>query len=163
MEIGTVTARAQPGNPRPRLFRLPADEALLNRMGFNNPGAEAVAGALRGTPIETVLGVNLGKSKVTPLEDATGDYLRSVDLLLPFARYLVVNVSSPNTPGLRSLQDARPLRELLRAVVGARGASGAARRRPAGAGQARAGPHGRAGGGGGGDRRGGGGARGSWR
>lgn len=116
VEIGTVTALAQPGNPRPRLFRLPADGALLNRLGFNNPGAEAVAARLRRTPVEPVLGVNLGKSKATPLEEATEDYLRSLDLLEPFARYLVVNVSSPNTPGLRQLQDAEPLRALLRAL-----------------------------------------------
>jgi dihydroorotate dehydrogenase len=116
VEIGTVTALAQPGNPPPRLFRLPADRALLNRMGFNNPGAEAVAARLRATKIEPVLGINLGKSKATPLEEAAGDYLRSLDLLEPFARYLVVNVSSPNTPGLRQLQDAAPLRELLRAL-----------------------------------------------
>jgi dihydroorotate dehydrogenase len=116
IEIGTVTAEPQPGNPRPRLFRLPADEALLNRMGFNNPGAEAVANRLRGAKIEPVLGINIGKSKVTPLEHATEDYLRSLDLLQPFAHYLVVNVSSPNTPGLRTLQDAEPLRELLRAL-----------------------------------------------
>jgi len=117
VEIGTITAKGQPGNPRPRLFRLPADEALVNRMGFNNPGADAVASRLSRTPIETVLGVNLGKSKVTPLEEATEDYLYSLDRLQRFARYLVVNVSSPNTPGLRSLQEAGPLRELLRAVV----------------------------------------------
>ncbi len=116
VEIGTVTALAQPGNPRPRLFRLPADGALLNRMGFNNPGAEAVAATLSGTRIEPVLGINLGKSKATPLEEATEDYLRSADLLEPHARYLVVNVSSPNTPGLRALQDAAPLRALLRAL-----------------------------------------------
>jgi dihydroorotate dehydrogenase len=116
VEIGTVTALAQPGNPLPRLFRLPADRALLNRMGFNNPGAEAVARRLRRTAIEPVLGINLGKSKVTPLEDATADYLRSLELLEPFARYVVVNVSSPNTPGLRTLQDARPLRGLLSAM-----------------------------------------------
>lgn len=118
VEIGTVTSEAQPGNPRPRLFRLPEDGALLNRMGFNNPGAAAVARRLARTPIEPVLGINLGKSKVTPLEEAAADYLRSVDLLLPHARYLVVNVSSPNTPGLRSLQETEPLRALLRAVVG---------------------------------------------
>ena len=115
VEIGTVTALAQPGNPRPRLFRLPADGALLNRLGFNNPGAEAVAETLRRTRIEPVLGINLGKSKATPLEEAAGDYLRSLELLEPYARYLAVNVSSPNTPGLRTLQDAGPLRELLRA------------------------------------------------
>jgi dihydroorotate dehydrogenase len=116
IEIGTVTALAQPGNPQPRLFRLPADRALLNRMGFNNPGAEAVAARLARTRIEPVLGINIGKSKAAPLEDAAGDYLRSLELLEPFAAYLVVNVSSPNTPGLRQLQDAAPLRELLRAL-----------------------------------------------
>lgn len=116
VEIGTVTALGQPGNPKPRLFRLPDDRALLNRMGFNNPGAEAVAARLRRARIEPVLGINLGKSKVTPLEDAAGDYLRSLELLEPYARYLVVNVSSPNTPGLRQLQDAAPLRDLLRAL-----------------------------------------------
>jgi dihydroorotate dehydrogenase len=116
VEIGTVTALGQRGNPGPRLFRLPADQALLNRMGFNNPGAEAVARRLARSRIETVLGVNLGKSRATPLEEATGDYLRSLELLEPFAAYVVVNVSSPNTPGLRSLQDAGPLRELLRAL-----------------------------------------------
>jgi dihydroorotate dehydrogenase len=117
VEIGTVTAEPQPGNPPPRLFRLPEDGALLNRMGFNNPGAVAVAARLAGQPREVILGVNIGKSKIAPLERSTEDYLRSLDLLIPFARYLVVNVSSPNTPGLRSLQDAEPLRELLGAVV----------------------------------------------
>jgi dihydroorotate dehydrogenase len=116
VEIGTVTALPQPGNPHPRLFRLPRDGALLNRMGFNNPGAEAVAARLRSTPAEPVLGINLGKSKATPLEEAAADYLRSLELLERHARYLVVNVSSPNTPGLRKLQDAGPLRELLRAL-----------------------------------------------
>jgi dihydroorotate dehydrogenase len=117
VEIGTVTAHPQAGNPLPRLFRLPADEALLNRMGFNNPGAEAVAGRLAEKSAEVVLGINIGKSKITPLESSTEDYLTSLELLIPFARYVVVNVSSPNTPGLRSLQDAGPLRELLGAVV----------------------------------------------
>jgi dihydroorotate dehydrogenase len=117
VEIGTVTAEPQEGNPPPRLFRLPADGALLNRMGFNNPGAAAVAAALARSTIEPVLGVNLGKSKVAPLEAATADYLRSLDLLQTYARYLVINVSSPNTPGLRSLQEAKPLRELVGAVV----------------------------------------------
>jgi dihydroorotate dehydrogenase len=116
VEIGTVTALPQPGNPRPRLFRLPADRALLNRMGFNNPGADAVAARLRRMRIEPVLGINIGKSKATALEDATADYLRSLELLEAFAAYVVVNVSSPNTPGLRQLQDAAPLRELLRAL-----------------------------------------------
>lgn len=117
VEIGTVTAEPQPGNPKPRLFRLPADRALLNRMGFNNPGAHAVARRLARTRIGPVLGVNLGKSRVTPLEEAAEDYLRTIDALQPFARYLAVNVSSPNTPGLRSLQDAGPLRGLIGAVV----------------------------------------------
>jgi dihydroorotate dehydrogenase len=132
VEIGTVTAHAQPGNPRPRLFRLPADDALLNRMGFNNPGADEVARRLEGQPIETVLGINVGKSKVTPLERATEDYLASIDRLERFASYLVVNVSSPNTPGLRELQDAEPLRELLQAVIRTdpHGSSGSIPRRP---------------------------------
>lgn len=116
VEIGTVTARAQAGNPLPRLFRLPADEALLNRMGFNNPGALAVADRLRRTRIEPILGINIGKSKTAPLDRATDDYLESLALLEPFADYLVVNVSSPNTPGLRALQEAGPLRHLLRAL-----------------------------------------------
>ena len=123
VEIGTVTAHAQPGNPRPRLFRLPQDEALLNRMGFNNPGAEAMAAHLASSPSETVLGVNLGKSKLTPNEEAVDDYLRSIELLERFADYLVINVSSPNTPGLRDLQDAEPLRKLLRAVTARANAS----------------------------------------
>lgn len=130
VEIGTVTAEAQAGNPRPRLFRLETDGALLNRMGFNNAGATAVARRLAGQKIEPVLGINIGKSKVTPLEAAAEDYLRSVDLLLPFARYLVVNVSSPNTPGLRTLQDAEPLRALLRQVVDRVRERGAAGRVP---------------------------------
>ena len=127
VEIGTVTALAQPGNPQPRLFRLPADRALLNRMGFNNPGAEAVAARLRRTRIEPVLGINLGKSKAAALQDAAADYLRSLELLEPFAAYLAVNVSSPNTPGLRQLQDAAPLRELLRALRSRAGQLAAAR------------------------------------
>jgi len=122
VEIGTVTALAQPGNDRPRLFRLPADRALINRMGFNNDGAEVVAarlGELRarygdGLPI---IGVNIGKSKVTPVEQAADDYRTSAKLLAPFADYLAVNVSSPNTPGLRSLQEVSALRPILEAVM----------------------------------------------
>ena len=117
VEIGTVTAHPQPGNPRPRLFRLPADRALVNRMGFNNPGADAVAERLQRTCVEPVLGINLGKSKVTPLEEAADDYLASLERLAALADYLVVNVSSPNTPGLRTLQDPTPLRALTEAVV----------------------------------------------
>jgi dihydroorotate dehydrogenase len=122
VEVGSVTARAQPGNPQPRLFRLPADEAIVNRMGFNNAGAEAVAArlaALRQSGwAEVPLGVNLGKSKVTPLEGAPGDYLASLARLWPHADYFAVNVSSPNTPGLRALQEAARLDELLTAVMG---------------------------------------------
>jgi dihydroorotate dehydrogenase len=127
VEVGTVTAQAQPGNPRPRIFRLPADRALINRMGFNNGGAEAVAGRLRRRPAEGVLGINLGKSRATPLEEAASDYLRSLELLEPHADYLVVNVSSPNTPGLRALQAAAPVRELLRPLLRRRDELAAAR------------------------------------
>ncbi len=122
VEVGTITARPQEGNPKPRIFRLPADQALLNRMGFNNPGAEAVAQRLGNSPIQTVLGINVGKSRVTPLEDAAEDYLESIERLEPFASYLVINVSSPNTPGLRTLQDPGPLRHLLRSVRARRAA-----------------------------------------
>jgi dihydroorotate dehydrogenase len=115
VEIGTITAKAQPGNPQPRLFRLPADRALVNRMGFNNGGAVAAAERLaRGRKV--ILGVNIGKSKVTPEEEAIGDYVESARLLAPHADYLVVNVSSPNTPGLRNLQAVDKLRPLLVAV-----------------------------------------------
>jgi dihydroorotate dehydrogenase len=122
VEIGTVTALAQPGNEKPRLFRLPADRALINRMGFNNDGAEAVAdrlGELRaryGSNLP-IIGVNIGKSKVTPVEQAADDYRTSARLLAPFADYMAVNVSSPNTPGLRSLQDVVALRPILQAVI----------------------------------------------
>ena len=122
VEIGTVTALAQPGNDRPRLFRLPADRALINRMGFNNDGAEAVAqrlGALRARFGQSlpIIGVNIGKSKVTPVEEAAADYRTSAKLLAPFADYLAVNVSSPNSPGLRSLQEVSALRPILEAVL----------------------------------------------
>jgi dihydroorotate dehydrogenase len=130
VEIGTVTALSQEGNPRPRLFRLPEDDALLNRMGFNNPGAEEVAERLGRQEISVVLGVNVGKSKVTPLERAAEDYVRSIDLLEPYASYLVINVSSPNTPGLRELQDAGPLRELLEVIAERGGPGGGLPRRP---------------------------------
>ena len=122
VEIGTVTALAQPGNDKPRLFRLPVDRALINRMGFNNQGAETVAerlGALRaryGSDLP-IVGVNIGKSKVTPVEQAADDYRTSAKLLAPFADYLAVNVSSPNTPGLRSLQEVSALRPILQAVL----------------------------------------------
>ena len=118
VEIGTITAHAQPGNPRPRLFRLPSEEALINRMGFNNRGAEWVADQLaRSAHVAIPVGVSLGKSKVTPLDEATGDYLHSLDLLYPYGDYFAVNVSSPNTPGLRALQERDRLDALVRALV----------------------------------------------
>ena len=117
VEIGTITGQAQPGNPRPRLFRLPDDRALLNRMGFNNDGSEAVSRRLAGYgEIRPVLGVNIGKSKVVPNEQALDDYLVSLERLLPHADYIVVNVSSPNTPGLRALQHKEPLAALMQGV-----------------------------------------------
>ena len=118
VEIGTVTGEPQPGNPKPRLFRLPADRAVVNRMGFNNDGAEAVAARLaaRGRRSRPVLGVNIGKSKVVPEDEAVRDYEKSARLLTPHADYLVVNVSSPNTPGLRDLQAVEKLEPILAAV-----------------------------------------------
>jgi len=118
VEIGTVTGEPQPGNPTPRLFRLPEDRAVVNRMGFNNDGAEVVAQRLaaRGRRPGPVLGVNIGKSKVVPEDEAVGDYEKSARLLAPYADYLVVNVSSPNTPGLRNLQAVEKLEPILTAV-----------------------------------------------
>lgn len=115
-EVGTVTAQPQPGNPKPRLFRLAQDRALLNRMGFNNDGAAALARALRGHTPDVPIGVNIGKTKVTPAERAVEDYAESARLVGPLASYLVVNVSSPNTPGLRDLQAVSSLRPILAAV-----------------------------------------------
>jgi dihydroorotate dehydrogenase len=113
-ELGTVTFVGQPGNPLPRLFRLPLDKAALNRMGFNNSGAEAMAARLSQRKQDLIpIGINLGKSKVTPLEVAASDYLNSFRLLQALGDYFVVNVSSPNTPGLRSLQDAAMLGNIL--------------------------------------------------
>jgi dihydroorotate dehydrogenase len=137
VEIGTVTALAQPGNPTPRMFRYPDAEAVINRMGFNNEGAAAVAARLAKQPgpgrRRIPLGVNLGKSKVAGLEEATADYLASFARLAEFADYLVLNVSSPNTPNLRQLQDESRLRELLGAITAAnreRAAKAAGRRVP---------------------------------
>src|ERR1700738_1902416 len=115
-EVGTVTAAAQPGNPRPRMFRLPADRALLNRMGFNNHGAGALALRLARRTPEVPIGVNIGKTRVAPQEGAVDDYAESARLVGPLAAFLVVNVSSPNTPGLRDLQAAESLRPILAAV-----------------------------------------------
>lgn len=119
VEVGTITAIPQPGNERPRLFRLIPDRAVINRMGFNNHGAGVAADRLRRViraPGRPVLGVNIGKSRVVAVEDATADYLTSARALAPCADYLVVNVSSPNTPGLRGLQELELLKPLLSAV-----------------------------------------------
>ncbi|MBM7464843.1 dihydroorotate dehydrogenase [Microbacterium esteraromaticum] len=124
VEIGTVTAIPQEGNPKPRLFRLVADRAVINRMGFNNEGADAAARrltALRRRAPRAVIGVNIGKSRVVAVEDAIGDYVTSAARLAPLADYLAVNVSSPNTPGLRGLQAVETLAPLLRAVKQAAG------------------------------------------
>ncbi|MEM9929428.1 MAG: quinone-dependent dihydroorotate dehydrogenase [Bacteroidota bacterium] len=115
LELGTVTPLPQSGNPQPRLFRLPQDRALINRMGFNNEGVEALAQRLlaQGRPGNTILGGNIGKNKVTPNEAATSDYVKCFERLFPLVDYFVVNVSSPNTPNLRALQDKEPLTALL--------------------------------------------------
>lgn len=124
VELGTVTATAQPGNPRPRLFRLPESRAIINRMGFNNAGAAslanrlAAAGVRRGnSAVGIPIGVSIGKTKTTPLPGATDDYLTSFRLVAPYADYVAINVSSPNTPGLRSLQDRAALHELVVELV----------------------------------------------
>ncbi|GAA2436963.1 quinone-dependent dihydroorotate dehydrogenase [Streptomyces macrosporus] len=132
VEIGTVTAQAQPGNPKKRLFRLVADRALINRMGFNNDGSAAVAARLAGrrAVFPTTVGVNIGKTKVVPESEAVGDYTTSAGRLAPYADYLVVNVSSPNTPGLRNLQATEHLRPLLTAVRAAADAAEPTRRVP---------------------------------
>ncbi len=122
IEVGTVTLVAQPGNPRPRLFRLPEDGALVNRMGFNNQGVEAMGRRLerlraRGS-LQVPLGVNLGKSKVTPAARATEDYRRGFERLGELADYVVVNISSPNTPGLRDLQRIEEVARILAAIQG---------------------------------------------
>lgn len=118
IEVGTVTPIAQEGNPQPRLFRLPADRALINRMGFNNDGLEILADRLRkwhekGRPGNVILGGNIGKNKATPNEKADDDYARCFEMLADWVDYFVVNVSSPNTPGLRELQEKEPLTRLL--------------------------------------------------
>jgi dihydroorotate dehydrogenase len=122
IEIGTVTAKAQPGNPKPRIFRFPEQNALINRLGFNNDGADAIARRLSklrrtGRWPEVPVGVNIGKSMSTPLSEAIADYLYSFRLVREFADYIVLNVSSPNTPGLRELQGPDALSELLSAIA----------------------------------------------
>lgn len=116
IEIGTVTPLPQPGNPEPRLFRLQEDEALINRMGFNNDGMHAAKANLQDRPKGVIIGGNIGKNKATPNEQAEDDYLRCFDTLYPVVDYFVVNVSSPNTPDLRKLQDKEPLEALLLAL-----------------------------------------------
>ncbi|MEV4436309.1 quinone-dependent dihydroorotate dehydrogenase [Streptomyces sp. NPDC049585] len=132
VEIGTVTAQPQPGNPKKRLFRLVADRALINRMGFNNDGSAAVAERLaaRKAVFRTTVGVNIGKTKIVPEAEAVADYVASTERLAAHADYLVVNVSSPNTPGLRNLQAVDHLRPLLAAVREAADRAVTARRVP---------------------------------
>ncbi|HWG90272.1 MAG TPA: quinone-dependent dihydroorotate dehydrogenase [Candidatus Thermoplasmatota archaeon] len=131
VEIGTVTSAAQPGNPKPRMFRFPDDKALINRLGFNNEGAPAVAARLQkqGKP-GVPLGVNIGKLKVVPNEEAVDDFLKTFTLLYPYGDYFVVNVSSPNTPGLRALQDRDHLTALIGALQKRRGEMAEAAKAP---------------------------------
>lgn len=116
IEIGTLTPKAQPGNDKPRLFRLPADKALINRMGFNNEGVEAAVERLKKRKSKVIVGGNIGKNKVTPNEDALQDYINCFHALDPYVDYFVINVSSPNTPGLRELQEKEPLEKLLSTI-----------------------------------------------
>ena len=113
IEIGTITPLAQPGNDKPRMFRLPADQALINRMGFNNEGIEGAIERLKNRPKNLIIGGNIGKNKITPNEEATKDYEKCFEALFPYVDYFVVNVSSPNTPNLRALQEKEPLKQLL--------------------------------------------------
>jgi dihydroorotate dehydrogenase len=119
IEIGTLTPKPQEGNPQPRLFRLPQDQALINRMGFNNGGVEAAVERLKKRSSDVIVGGNIGKNKSTPNENAVDDYLFCLEALHPYVDYFVVNVSSPNTPNLRDLQEKEPLKQLLTAVKAA--------------------------------------------
>ncbi len=116
LEVGTVTPLAQPGNPKPRLFRLKKDRALINRMGFNNKGLEHMVIQLSKRPQDIVIGVNIGKNKITPNEDAADDYATCIRKLQGLADYFAINVSSPNTPGLRALQEKESLEKILSKV-----------------------------------------------
>ena len=116
LEIGTVTPRPQPGNPKPRLFRLPAHEAIINRMGFNNHGLEAMAANIRASRYSGIMGINVGRNKDTPADQALDDYLAGIERMWSLADYLTINVSSPNTPGLRDLQHGDALRSLLAGI-----------------------------------------------
>lgn len=117
IEVGTVTPIGQDGNPKKRLFRLPKDEAIINRMGFNNEGVEAMVNRLKKRKTKAIIGGNIGKNKITPNEEAKNDYIKTFEALHPYVDYFVVNVSSPNTPNLRALQDKEPLTELLNLLV----------------------------------------------
>jgi dihydroorotate dehydrogenase len=116
IEIGTLTPKAQPGNEKPRMFRLPEDEALINRMGFNNGGVDVAVVRLKNRKSNVIIGGNIGKNKVTANEDAVSDYEKCFEALFDYVDYFVVNVSSPNTPNLRALQDKEPLTHLLKRV-----------------------------------------------
>ncbi len=130
IEIGTITRYSQEGNPRPRMFRLPKDKALINRMGFNNEGADRVAARLSSIKKPAIpIGISIGKSRITPLHNAIEDYLYSLEVLYPYGDYFVVNVSSPNTPGLRDLQAKSRLDALVSAVVQRASLLGASTRR----------------------------------
>ncbi len=120
IEVGTVTPLAQDGNPQPRLFRLPQDRALINRMGFNNQGVDAMVERLKNRPKNLIVGGNIGKNKLTPNENAVDDYLICLEKLFPYVDYFTVNISSPNTPGLRALQDKEPLTALLSTLIAKR-------------------------------------------
>jgi dihydroorotate dehydrogenase len=116
IEIGTITPKGQPGNPKPRLFRLPKDRSLINRLGFNNDGLDKTVKRLKKVHPGIIVGGNIGKNKITPNESATNDYLNCFETLYPYVDYFVVNVSSPNTPGLRELQEKEPLTQLLQSL-----------------------------------------------
>lgn len=116
IEVGTVTPKGQEGNPKPRLFRLKEDSAIINRMGFNNDGVEEAIKNLKNKKVDIIIGGNIGKNKITPNDKATEDYKISFEALFPYVDYFVVNVSSPNTPNLRELQEKEPLKELLQTL-----------------------------------------------
>ncbi|PJZ69981.1 dihydroorotate dehydrogenase (quinone) [Leptospira perolatii] len=116
IEIGTITGQSQPGNPKPRIFRYPADQALINRMGFNNPGAERVSGTLKYQKKSVIRGINVGKTKVVSEEDAVLDYVYSLERLAQYADYAVINISSPNTPGLRNFQKTENFQKLISGI-----------------------------------------------
>ena len=113
VEVGTVTPRAQPGNPKPRLFRLVKDEAIINRMGFNNEGVEYLVNKVKASKRDCIIGINIGKNRDPPLEHAVDDYVNAFEQVYPYADYVTVNISSPNTPGLRDLQHGEELNRLL--------------------------------------------------